>query len=114
MILGLAINGENERGLQLCLCDGNRGPKPNAVTFIGVLMACNQKCLISEAWRLFGRMSKDFGIAPTIEHCGGMVDLLAWAGQIKEAGVLVNGTTIEPDGEIWASLLNGYMIPGLR
>lgn len=112
MILGFAVNGENETGLQLFYEMENRGPKPNAATFIGALMACKQKCLINEAWHLFGRVRKAYDIGPTIEHCGCMVGLLAWAGQIKEAGVQISTMTVELDGVIRASQLNGYMKRG--
>ncbi|KAL3745975.1 hypothetical protein ACJRO7_014989 [Eucalyptus globulus] len=83
MILGFAVNGENENGLQFFYETENRGPKPNAVTFIGGQMACNRKCLINGAWRLFGRVSKGYGTAPTSEHCGSMVDLLVGLDKSK-------------------------------
>ncbi|KAL3745985.1 hypothetical protein ACJRO7_014999 [Eucalyptus globulus] len=72
LILGYAVNGENETGLRLFYEMENREPKPNLVTFIGALMGCNQRCLINEARHLFGCMSKAYGIGPTIEHCGCM------------------------------------------
>ncbi|EEF31349.1 pentatricopeptide repeat-containing protein, putative [Ricinus communis] len=45
MILGLAINGENHRGIGLFAEMERKGPKANAVTFMGVLTACNHKTL---------------------------------------------------------------------
>ncbi|PRQ60396.1 putative pentatricopeptide [Rosa chinensis] len=110
MIMGYATNGENDTGPELFAEMEKKGPKPNAVTFVGVLTACNHKTLVNEAWRVLGRMSKIYSIAPDIEHYGCMVDLLACAGRVKEAEILIRSMAMEPDGAIWAGKVGKLLI----
>jgi len=85
MILGLAINRNNKMALELFEKMEKVGPKPNEVTFFGVLTACNHKSLFGESARLFGIMSEKYNITPCIEHYGCVVDVLARSGQVKKA-----------------------------
>ena len=80
--------------------------KPNHVTFIGVLSACAHSGLVSEG-RWFWSTMQQFGIEPTMEHYGCMVDLLCRVGCFEEAYSFVNSMPIFPNSIIWRTLLVG-------
>jgi len=50
------------------------GVKPNDVTFIRILLACNHAGLVDEGWEHFHSM-KDYGIVPRHQHYACVVDL---------------------------------------
>ncbi|KAK6920377.1 Pentatricopeptide repeat [Dillenia turbinata] len=84
LINGFAVNGHAKVALEAFSVMRYRGFKPNEITMIGVLSACNHNGLVKEGRRWFKAM-EEFGLTPEIEHCGGLIDLLGRAGCLDEA-----------------------------
>ncbi|KAK1385141.1 Pentatricopeptide repeat-containing protein [Heracleum sosnowskyi] len=112
MISGFAMHGHCTESLAYfsqMVCSGIR---PNAVTFLGVFCACVHAGLVNEGEAYFERMTREFGIVPSINHYGCMVDLYGRAGLIDKAWNVVNTMPMEPDALIWGALLSGSRIAG--
>ncbi|KAF6144751.1 hypothetical protein GIB67_016825 [Kingdonia uniflora] len=104
MINGFAVNGCGKEALELFLEMLKEGHKPNGITMIGVLCACNHGGLVEDGRKWFKAM-KGFGITPGIEHYGCMVDILGRAGYLKEAEELIKSMPYEVNGIILSSFL---------
>ncbi|OVA11449.1 Pentatricopeptide repeat [Macleaya cordata] len=105
------INGYGYHGLgteAILLFDQmlDRGVYPNAVTFVGLLLACGHSGLVDEGMKFFHSMKKEYGVEPTIEHYACVVDLLGRSGYLKEAEDFINRMPLKPDWIIWGSLLS--------
>ncbi|OAY65777.1 Pentatricopeptide repeat-containing protein [Ananas comosus] len=107
MICGHAMHGQGREALDLFSSMTQEGLKPNGVTFVGLLHACSHMGLLEEGRKFFTSMTKDYGIAPKIEHFGCMVDLLSRAGLLKEARELIEKMPIKPNSVIWGAILGG-------
>ncbi|KAH0637072.1 hypothetical protein KY289_036987 [Solanum tuberosum] len=112
MISGLAMHGHWEDCLCLFSNMVDSGVMPDDITFLGVLSACVHGGLVSQGKEMFERMSKEFGISPSVQHYGCMIDLYGKAGLIDEAWNLLNTMPMEPDVLIWGALLSGARICG--
>nr|AYM01014.1 pentatricopeptide repeat protein [Salvia miltiorrhiza] len=107
-ILGLAVHGEAERVFR-SLFDrmiNEDKLRPNSITFVGVLSACNHRGLVDKGRRYFDLMSSEFKVEPLLQHYGCLVDLLARSGRIDEALDIVSSMPVKPDDVIWRSLLD--------
>ena len=107
MILGFSSHGEVEAALEYFnSMVRTENLIPNAITFVGVLSACNHGGLVSEGRRYFDVMITEYKIEPELEHYGCLVDLLARSGLIDEALDVVSNMPMRPDLVIWRSLLD--------
>lgn len=113
MICCLAMYGLTEECFELFSeMTTSSNINPNSVTFVGVLGACVHRGLINEGESYFAMMIEKFGITPSIQHYGCMVDLYGRAGLIEEAESFIASMPMEPDALIWGSLLSGSRMLG--
>ncbi|KAL3516869.1 hypothetical protein ACH5RR_023771 [Cinchona calisaya] len=104
LVNGLAVNGRAEEALGMFSEMKSKGFKPNEVTMLGVLSACNHGGLVKEGRRWFKAM-EEFGLTPRIEHYGCLVDLLGRAGCLDEAESLIDCMPYEANGIVLSSFL---------
>ncbi|XP_030550021.2 pentatricopeptide repeat-containing protein At1g08070, chloroplastic [Rhodamnia argentea] len=112
MISGLAIHGEVEKALGLFSRMVNEGLRPDDITFVGVLSACNHAGSFELGRSYFSSMIQDYKITPKLQHYGCVVDLLGRNGLFDEVEALIETMNVKPDGAIWGSLLEACRAHG--
>ncbi|KAL5548757.1 hypothetical protein UlMin_003988 [Ulmus minor] len=105
IISGFAIHGRAEKCFQLFDEMVSEGIEPNAVIFVAILSACSHAGYVEAGRCYFYRMMHDFGVTPSIEHYGCMVDLLGRAGRLAEAEKFILSMPEKPNSIIWGMLL---------
>lgn len=110
MLSGLAMHGLGEQLIEAFEKMVDSGIKPNEVTFVALLSGCSHSGLVNEGLYYFDRMESNFGVEPTVEHFGCVVDLLGRAGLIDQAMQLISEMPFEPNAAIWGSLLNACRV----
>ncbi|EEF28314.1 pentatricopeptide repeat-containing protein At2g42920, chloroplastic [Ricinus communis] len=105
MILGLAMNGQENEALQLFSVLQSSDLRPDDVSFIAVLTACDHTGMVDKAKDYFLLMRDKYKIKPGIKHFSCMVDVLGRAGLLEEAEELIRSMHVDPDAIIWGSLL---------
>ncbi|KAL5082640.1 hypothetical protein RYX36_011061 [Vicia faba] len=86
--------------------------RPCAITFIGVLSACDHSDLVEEGRNLFHTMKHEYTINTWIEHYSCMVDLFARDGCFGEATYLIEEMPFQADANMWLSVLRGCISYG--
>ncbi|KAK6918654.1 Pentatricopeptide repeat [Dillenia turbinata] len=104
LINGFAVNGHAKEALEAFSEMRYHGFKPNGITMIGVLSACNHNGFVKEGRRWFKAM-EEFGLTPQIEHYGCLIDLLGRAGCLDEAEKLIERMPYKINGIILSSFL---------
>ncbi|KAK8640094.1 hypothetical protein V6N13_138456 [Hibiscus sabdariffa] len=110
MISGYAQHGAGERALHLFEQMTSEGIKPDWITFVAVLSACNHTGMVDTGTRYFDSMVKNYGIEPRPDHYSCMVDLLGRAGKLIEAVDLIKKMPFKPHSAIFGTLLGACRI----
>ncbi|KAK1383098.1 Pentatricopeptide repeat-containing protein [Heracleum sosnowskyi] len=112
IITGFANHGLGKKSLELFgqMIDG--GTKPDSVTFIGLLTACNHAGLVDEGIACFNSLNEIYGISPSSEHLSCLIDLLGRAGRLKEAEEYLKKYSHTSDPVILGCLLSACRLHG--
>lgn len=105
IIMGYALHGDACLAISLFEQMAMEGVKPNAGAFVAVLTACSHSGFRDEGWKYFRSMTRDYGIAPDLDHYGAMADLLGRVGRLEEAFDFIVSMPNIPTASVWATLL---------
>ncbi|KAK7328079.1 hypothetical protein VNO77_22175 [Canavalia gladiata] len=106
LINAYGLHGFGEHALQLFDEMKGRGVKPDAITFLAVISACNHAGLVTEGQRIFKQVSADCEIPLTIEHYACLVDLLGRSGKLEDALKILRSMPMKPSARVWSSLVS--------
>ncbi|MCH97446.1 pentatricopeptide repeat-containing protein, partial [Trifolium medium] len=105
MISGLACHGMSKEAIDLFVEMEKYNIKPDETTVTVVLSACRNAGLVREGYTFFSDVQKRYGMKPTIQHFGCLVDLLARGGCLEEAEDFINAMPMKPDAVLWRTLI---------
>ncbi|XP_044461874.1 pentatricopeptide repeat-containing protein At5g65570 [Mangifera indica] len=111
MIYSYAQNGFGAEALELFTRMKDLRLHPNEITFLSVLLACNNAGFVDEGCQIFASMKSCHDIELTRDHYACMVNLLGRAGRLEEAEILINQVE-NPDVVLWRTLLSACRIHG--
>ncbi|KAL6528158.1 Pentatricopeptide repeat-containing protein, mitochondrial [Orobanche hederae] len=110
MISGYAQHGLSQNALDLFNEMREKGTKPDWITFVGVLSACNHAGLVELGICYFDKMQKDYGVRVKPDHYTCMIDLLGRAGKFTEAMDMIKKMPYEPHSAIYGTLLGACRV----
>lgn len=112
MVNGYAEHGHSKEAIDLFEKIPMVGLRPDSVTFIGVLTACSHAGLVDHGYHYFNSMSEEYGINPSKEHYGCIIDLLCRAGQLSDAEHMITSMPFTRDDVVWSTLLRACRLHG--
>ncbi|XP_077214295.1 pentatricopeptide repeat (PPR) superfamily protein [Tasmannia lanceolata] len=110
LICGYAQNGQGKEALGLYEKMVGSGLRPNGVTLLCVLFACNHTGLVDEGCAYFDRARIEEPSMLRAEHYACMVDLLSRSGRFEEAKRFLKELPFSPGIGFWKALLGGCQI----
>ncbi|ESQ44430.1 hypothetical protein EUTSA_v10005859mg [Eutrema salsugineum] len=110
MIVGYGVHGHGVEAISFFRKMVTSGVKPNAITFLGLLLGCSHQGLVKEGVEHFQMMGSQFHLSPSVKHYGCMVDLYGRAGQLDKALEMIHTSACHEDPVLWRTLLGSCKI----
>ncbi|XP_002992322.2 pentatricopeptide repeat-containing protein At1g11290, chloroplastic [Selaginella moellendorffii] len=112
MLMAHAQHGSGMEVLRLYKEMVVQGLQPSDITFVAILCACSHLGAWEKGHEHFRFMKWDFGIDPTAEHFGCVVDLLGRSGRVRDAESLIESMPVYPGSVVWKVLLSACKLHG--
>lgn len=112
MITGYAQHGHGKEALEVAKKMLAEGLKPERITSMVILSACNHMGLVEDALSFFYSMSQTYGLVPSTEHYACMVDLLGRAGHLDKVDDLLKQMPRQPNAMAWTASLGACGLHG--
>jgi pentatricopeptide repeat protein len=110
MISGYAQHGNADKALCLFREMIDNKIRPDWITFVAVLLACNHAGLVNIGMAYFESMVRDYKVEPQPDHYTCMVDLLGRAGKLEEALKLIRSMPFRPHAAVFGTLLGACRV----
>ncbi|XP_062086848.1 pentatricopeptide repeat-containing protein At5g42450, mitochondrial [Humulus lupulus] len=110
VICGYAQNGRGYEAISLFERMQVSGCRPNGVTVLGLLWACNHAGLVNEGYSYFNKARLENPSMLKPEHYACMVDLLSRSGCFRQAEEFIYDLSFDPGIGFWKALLSGCLI----
>ncbi|MED6198990.1 hypothetical protein PIB30_071796 [Stylosanthes scabra] len=110
LICGYAQNGRGVEAIRIFERMRATGHKPNEVTLLGLLLACNHSGLVDEGFSYFNQARLESPNLLKPEHYACMVDLLSRSGRFTEAKHFLQSLHFDPGIGFWKALLGGCQV----
>ncbi|RVW98741.1 Pentatricopeptide repeat-containing protein, mitochondrial [Vitis vinifera] len=110
LICGYANHGRGMEAIDFFEKMQDTGLRPNSVTLLGLLLACNHSGLVDKGYSYFNKARVEEPGLLTPEHHACMVDLLSRSGRFKEAEKFLHELPFVPGIGFWKALLGGCRI----
>ncbi|KAL1214407.1 Pentatricopeptide repeat-containing protein [Cardamine amara subsp. amara] len=107
-----ANNGLGEDAIDMFTRFKKEGIKPHGQLFRVVFYTCGVLGDVDEGLLHFESMSRDYGIIPSMEDYVSIVEMYALPGFLEEALEFVEKMPMEPNADVWETLMNLSRVHG--
>ncbi|GAB4856111.1 hypothetical protein Ancab_024751 [Ancistrocladus abbreviatus] len=114
MITGLADHGRGKDAITLFARMKQIGIKPDSMSYSAILSACSHLGIVHEGQKFFREISQVYGIKPTMQHYGCLVDMLGRAGMVKDAYEVIRSMPMKPNSVILRTFLGSSRNHGIN